>query len=89
MSPSVEDVPAAIQGYAEPGKRPPFAQRERLGNLLKFPATPSQRPEHMKLLQANVINSDKANKAAPGAPAPKRPMPTKSQPSTLDRLEGR
>jgi hypothetical protein len=25
MSPSVEDVPAAVEGYAEPGERPPFA----------------------------------------------------------------
>lgn len=25
MSPSVEDVPAAVQGYAEPDERPPFA----------------------------------------------------------------
>jgi hypothetical protein len=25
MSPSVEDVPAAVAGYAEPGERPPFA----------------------------------------------------------------
>jgi hypothetical protein len=25
VSPSVEDVPAAVQGYAEPGERPPFA----------------------------------------------------------------
>jgi hypothetical protein len=25
MSPSVEDVPASVQGYAEPDKRPPFA----------------------------------------------------------------
>ncbi len=25
MSPSVEDVPAAVEGYAEPGRRPPFA----------------------------------------------------------------
>jgi hypothetical protein len=25
MSPSVEDVPAAVAGYAEPDKRPPFA----------------------------------------------------------------
>jgi hypothetical protein len=25
VTPSVEDVPAAVAGYAEPGKRPPFA----------------------------------------------------------------
>ena len=25
MSPSLEDVPAAVAGYAEPGERPPFA----------------------------------------------------------------
>jgi hypothetical protein len=25
VSPSVEDVPAAVAGYAEPGERPPFA----------------------------------------------------------------
>jgi hypothetical protein len=25
MSPSLEDVPNAVEGYAEPGKRPPFA----------------------------------------------------------------
>jgi hypothetical protein len=82
-----------VEGLAElmaQGKKPPFAQRERLGILLDFPATPSQRPEHMRLLQANVTVSGQAAKtASPGAQAPKRPLPTKSQPSTLDRLEGR
>jgi hypothetical protein len=85
-----------IEGLAElaaQGKKPPFAQRERLGMLLKVPATPSQRPQHMKMLQSNVLASEQASTPKPthGAPvhAPARPLPTKSQPSTLDRLEGR
>ncbi len=67
----------------------PFRQRERLGVLLDIPAVPSQRPDMMRMLQANVVNSDKA--AKPNAPGggPSRPLPTKTQPSALDRLEGR
>jgi hypothetical protein len=69
------------------GKKPPFAQRQRLGMLLDFPAVPSQRPEHMKLLQDNVLGSEQAARGKTSGP--KRPIPTKTQPSTLDRLEGR
>lgn len=84
-----------VEGLADlmaQGKKPPFAQRERLGVLLGIPAVPSQRPEHMRLLQANVANSGKEPKPPQhGAPVqpPRRPIATKSQPSTLDRLEGR
>lgn len=70
------------------GKKPPYAQRERLGILLDVPAVPSQRPEHMGFLQQNMLASTPAPKT-PGAVPPKRPIATKSQPSTLDRLEGR
>ncbi len=82
-----------IEGLADMmarGQRPPHAQRERLGILLDIPATPSQRPDHMLLLQQNLVASNQAAKPGPqGATAPKRPIATKSQPSTLDRLEGR
>jgi len=75
------------------GVAPPYAQRAKLGALLDFPAVPSQRPQHMRLLQSNVLGSAEAAKAppptAPGATAPKRPIPTKTQQSALDRLEGR
>lgn len=84
-----------VEGLADlmaRGQKPPFAQRERLGVLLDIPATTSQRPTHMLLLQQNLLESAQANKPpaqVPGAQAPKRPFATKSQPSTLDRLEGR
>ena len=54
-------------------------------------ADPSQRPDHMKFLQANVQAQAEAAsmKAKQGVTAPRRPSPTKTQPSTLDRLEGR
>lgn len=77
------------------GIKVPYRQRERLGILLDIPAVPSQRPDHMALLQSNVIGSDKAAKAkGPGGPmgpsGPKRPMPTKKDAtSSWDRLEGR
>lgn len=81
-----------VEGIADlmaQGKKPPFAQRERIGVLMHVPATPSQRPEHGRFLQSNVVPFGGAQKPPNGAPAPKRQMPTKSQPSTLDRLEGR
>ncbi len=69
------------------GQKPPFAQRERLGVLLDIPATAAQRPAHASFLQRNMLASEQSITGAPAPP--KRPMPTKAQPSSLDRLEGR
>ncbi len=80
-----------IAGLAElmaQGKKPPYAQRERLGILLDIPATPSQRPDHMRLLQANVAGPP-VKTPTPPQMGPKRPYAAKSQPSALDRLEGK
>lgn len=80
-----------LEGLAEllaRGQAPPYAQRERLGMLLDVATVPAQRPEHMQLLQSNVVGSV-GGKPTTGAQPPKRPMPTKTQPSTLDRLEGK
>jgi hypothetical protein len=80
-----------VEGLADliaQGKKPPYAQRERLGILLDIPATPAQRPDHMRLLQANVAAPSAQGKQAQPTP-PKRPYVAKSQPSALDRLEGR
>lgn len=80
-----------ITGLAELMARkapPPHAARERIGMLMSVPAVPSQRPDHMGFLQKNVLPSGQAP-AAQGAQPPKRPFPTKTQPSTLDRLEGK
>ncbi len=82
-----------VEGLADMmarGQKPPHAQRERLGLLLDIPAVPSQRPEHMRLLQSNLVASNQAAKSGPqGATAPPRPIASKPQPSTLDRLEGK
>ncbi len=64
------------------GRSLPFQQRLVIGQLLDFAAVPSQRLDHMQLLQKNV------NMTPPDAPAPKHgggSMPT--QKSALDRLE--
>lgn len=85
-----------IEGLADlmaKKRPPPYLARQRLGMMLDFPAVPEQRPDHMAFLQRNVIGSEKAGQAnvnTLGAQSPpKRPMPTKSQSSTLDRLEGK
>lgn len=68
------------------GKSPGYQQRQLLGAILDIPATPSQRPDHMAFLQQNV---QQAAKMQQPAPPPKRPLPTKPQHSSLDRLEGK
>lgn len=75
------------------GVSPPYAQRERIGLLLGFPAVAAQRPEHMVFLQANVqqpADAGTMSSSSKAAPAPpKRPIQNKSQQSALDRLEGK
>ncbi len=73
------------------GAPPPYLARQRIGMVLDIPAVPEQRADHMGFLQANVIGSENAQKSPlNGAQSPpKRPIPTKTQSSTLDRLEGR
>lgn len=83
----------ALADLTSRGIKPPYAQRERLGLLLDFPAVASQRPEHMILLQANVqapppSGNMPAGKGAAPAP-PKRPLQMKTQQSALDRLEAK
>lgn len=78
-----------LSGMAESlarGVRLPFAQREKVGLLLGVPATPSQRPEHMALLQANVSGVVKQDQGPMPSP-PKRPAQIRPQQSSLDRLE--
>ncbi len=76
------------------GTPPPYLARQRLGMMLDIPAVPEQRPDHAAFLQKNVYGSENAGKAtaatlsANGKP-PQRPLPTKPQSSTLDRLEGK
>lgn len=65
------------------GDRLPFRQRQVLGVLLDFAATPSQRPEHARFLQKNAITPE-----PPPPPAPRRAAPNPSQrTSSYDRLE--
>jgi hypothetical protein len=82
-----------VEGLAELMAKktpPPYLARQRLGMMLGIPAVPEQRPEHIGFLQKNVVGSEKAGQVT-GAQSkpPSRPLPTKSQSSTLDRLEGR
>ncbi len=84
----------AAEGLAELMAKknpPPYLARQRLGTMLGIAAVPEQRPEHIEFLQRNVLGSEKAAAAgpAPSQGGPKRPMPNKSQSSTLDRLEGK
>jgi hypothetical protein len=66
------------------GVRVPIRQRERLGLLMDFPAVPSQRPGHIAFLQQNVVGSEQASKAPTG---PNKPIQTRPQQTTYDRLE--
>lgn len=77
----------ALADYIASGHQVPFATQERLGVLLNFAATPSQKVPHMRLLQANVQGDPGADKLPPNA-APSRPLPSSSQRSPLDRIEG-
>lgn len=72
------------------GKRLPFRQRELLGQLLDFAATPAQRPDHRTFLQQNVADVLASNEqTTPAAPkGPRRTMMSQNG-SALDRLEGK
>lgn len=65
------------------GDKIPFRQRQYIGVLLDMAATPSQRPDHARFLQANVSQD------APPPPPPKKALmdAPKSHMSALDRLE--
>jgi hypothetical protein len=66
------------------GDRIPFRQRQTLGVLLDFAATPSQRPEHARFLQKNL----EPLLEPPPPPAPGRKAATPIQrTSSYDRLE--
>ncbi len=70
---------------AAQGRKPPFAQRQKIGSLLEFPATVSQGFAHAQFLQKNAMLS---SQTAPGpAPAPRASTQIKPQRSPLDRLE--
>lgn len=84
-----EQVLSGMADSLARGVRLPFAQREKVGLLLGVPATPSQRPEHMALLQQNVSVAPAAGQGPtpPQAQGPKRPVQIRTQQSALDRLE--
>jgi hypothetical protein len=66
------------------GERIPFRQRQTLGVLLDFAATPSQRPEHARFLQQNTQPIEEP----PPPPAPRRSVASPNQQrSSYDRLE--
>ena len=69
------------------GHQLPFRQRQLLGQLLDFAATPEQRPDHRDFLQRNVSDVLPSNDRTASA-APKARRSTMSQNgSALDRLE--
>jgi hypothetical protein len=68
------------------GRKPSFNERQKLGALLEFPATPAQHPQHMAFLQKNAMLASQQAQAG-SAPAPKRSVQHTSQRSALDRLE--
>lgn len=62
--------------------KPPFRQRQYIGVLLDFAATPSQRPDHAAFLQKNVTMDE------PSPPPPKQGPPMKAPAmASYDRLE--
>ena len=76
------------------GNKIPFRQRQILGELLDFAATPAQRPQHRTFLQGNVSDVPPSDpmlasnqQISPAAKASsRRPMLSQSG-SALDRLE--
>jgi hypothetical protein len=76
----------AIATHMARGRAIPFQQRERLGDILDIPATPSQRPDHASFLQSNVVNSTSQPSPRPSA-AKSSASPGKAQRSALDMLE--
>ena len=82
-----QETAEALTTQLARGNRLPFRQRELLGQLLDFAATPAQRPEHRAFLQQNVSPVLPSNERIPSA-GPKGPRRTSSQNgSALDRLE--
>lgn len=72
------------------GVRIPDIQRQKLGLILGFPATPAQRPEMVAMLQLNVQGIGGPGNMPSAAPAlPKRPASVPTQQSPFDRLEAR
>lgn len=69
------------------GNKIPFRQRELLGQLLDFAATPAQRPEHRTFLQQNVADVLPSKEPSLAAPAKMRRASTTPSGSALDRLE--
>lgn len=69
------------------GNRLPFRQREMLGQLLDFAATPSQRPGHAAFLQQNLADVLPSNDLSSAAPAKSRRSSITPSGSALDRLE--
>jgi hypothetical protein len=74
----------ALATHMARGRSIPFQQRLKIGSLLGIPATPSQTPDHARLLQQNVVSSPSTSTA------PAKPRSTKlpSSETALDRLEG-
>ena len=73
------------------GNKLPFRQRELLGQLLDFAATPAQRPEHRTFLQQNVSDVLPSNEP-PLSAAPAKSRRATTPPSgsdALDRLEAK
>ena len=78
-------VAEALTTQLAKGNRLPFRQRQTLGVLLDFAATPSQRPDHAMFLQGNLKSLDEP---PPPPPAPRRNAATPNQQrSSYDRLE--
>lgn len=73
-----------VADFQASGKPIPYVRRERLGLLLGVPLVPSQRPGHRAFLQGNLAPEQQSSKAPP-----RKSMPTRSDSSALDRLEGR
>lgn len=69
------------------GNRLPFRQRQVLGQLLDFAATPSQRPQHASFLQQNLVDVLPSNEPTSAAPATSRRSSITPSGSALDRLE--
>lgn len=73
------------------GNKLPFRQRELLGQLLDFAATPTQRPQHRAFLQQNVADVLPSNEP-PLSAAPAKSRRATTPPSgsdALDRLEAK
>jgi len=70
---------------AAQGRKPPFAQRQKIGDLLEFPATAAQGFEHAQFLQKNAMLSSQGS--GPAKAPPRASTQSKPQRSPYDRLE--